>query len=311
MRKYLQNDPVYYLLLMLRAGLFCLSASILTTILLERQNEAGFPGELPMIIFWSIPFAISIALAALVLGLFISPLSRIASYPLAILVGMAGGYLWERTVYLLFVNPMFGSFSIPVFFTWVAGGIAGLVSIAGLGSRAGKGNNIFEIFLAIFFVVLIGMESNDLVEMIYQSRQVNIVWIKWAPSPGGLILGPHVQDELTVDELVRIKAMKLKGFLEWKETSNLEKGPISRMVIILQQPVMKPVELKLPKESSVIYVQQLDGSFVMLPQEAPLLRRTLRIGPDPNFPGVTSGYLKIPQGTHIFGAMDWGKDPTP
>ena len=264
-----------------------------------------------MILFWSVLFAISIALAALVLGLFVSQMSRIASYPLAILAGMVCGYLWERTIYFLFVNPMFGSFSIPVFFTWVAGGIAGFVSIAGLGSRTGKGNNIFEIFLAISFVILIGMKSNNLVEMIYQARQVNTVWIKWDSSPGDLILGPHLQDELTADELATIKAMRLNGLLEWKLTSNLEKGPISRMVIILQQPVTKSVDLKLPKESPVIYIQQIDGSFVMLPQEAPLLMRSLRIGPDPNFPGVTSGFLKVPQGTHIFGAIDWGKDPTP
>jgi hypothetical protein len=304
----LEKWSVDYLPPMLRAGLFCLGASTLAAFFLEKQYGGGFPGELVMIVFWSIPFASTLALAVLVIGLVFSPFPRSLSYGLATLLGVVAGYFWERGVYTIFINPFFGVFSVPVFFAWAAGGIAGMVAVAGWRSRAGKGNLILEVLLAVLLTMLIGLGSKSLVGEIYQARHVNIVWIKWEPGPGELVLGRRVDEQLTSGELESIRAEGLGGHLEWKVTANQGDGLVSRMVIILQQPVLNPVELMVPEEQAVIYIQQSDGSFVMRPSDAPLLSRSLRLAPNSVMPEVTTGYLTIPQGTTTMGGINWSRE---
>jgi hypothetical protein len=215
MTKYFVNEPMNYLKLMLRVWVFCLGASMITAVLLSNQFRSSFPGELFMIFFWSVLFAFGLAFILPVAPILFSRLPIILSYVLAILLGIFAGYVYDLSIHLLFINPMFGDFSIPVFFNWVAGGIAGLVSVAGLGSREGKGHLLFEFFVSLIFVVLIGWGSKPFVDNIFETRSVHISWIKWVPGSEELVLDPFIPKQLTTNELNMIKSAGLKGQLEW------------------------------------------------------------------------------------------------
>jgi hypothetical protein len=79
----------------------------------------------------------------------------------------------------------------------------------------------------------------------------------------------------------------------------------------MQQPVEKPIELGLPAESSVLYIQTPDETFEMIPADASMLKRTIQIGPDPTFPYITSGFVRLPRSTSIFTGINWGEGPSP
>lgn len=300
-----------YLLAMLRALVFCLCASGLVAALLIASPSPNTPGELGLVLFWTVPFAIGLALASPAAMALFSRFPRFFSYGLAMVLGVVAGFLWGSCVFSVFINPyLFGTFSIPIGFVWGVGGISGLVAIAGIGSRAKRGNLLIEIAVVGAICLAVGLGSDSFVIWLLGEREVDMVWIKWRPGSEALVLDSRLQNYLTEDEQARLLAMNLGGRLEWQRTALRGRGPSSRMVIVMQHQLDEPVELPLPAERGVIYIQEQEG-WRMDPSDAPTVRKTLRLEIDPGFPNTTLAVLKEPGGTSGFTAMSWGGPPPP
>ncbi len=234
-----------------------------------------------------------------VVRLLFSRLPPPVTYLLAIPLGIFGAYLWERTVYLFFINPFYGTFSIPVFFVWLAGGVSSMIAIAGLGSRRQRAVLWLEVVLVGAVALGIGVGSDDIVNWAFEARQIQIVWVRWHRGTQPLELDRRLPKHLTAEEVQRLRRLGLTGHLEWRATVREGQGPPSRVVIVAHRMIEGEVELRLPAEESVIYIQQEDGTWQMEPPDAPLLRRTITLGPIPVFPTTISAFIKVPGGTVI------------
>ena len=82
------------------------------------------------------------------------------------------------------------------------------------------------------------------------------------------------------------------------------------MVIVMQQQIEEPVELPIPADQPVIYIQQKDGSWLRDPPNASVLAKNLRLEINPNRPNITMAALAVPGAITRFGAIDWS-DPHP
>jgi len=153
--------------------------------------------------------------------------------------------------------------------------------------------------------------ADALAMAVYQERTVQTVWVRWYPGNQALRLDSHLVEELTTEERERLTELGITGYLDWRLSSTLERGPFSRIIIIMQRPISDPVELALPEREPVIYVQQPDGTWIVDPPGAAMLEKTIRLAQDPDRPQATAAFLKVPGGTVIFGGIDWSADPPP
>jgi hypothetical protein len=73
-------------------------------------------------------------------------------------------------------------------------------------------------------------------------------------------------------------------------------GKKSHVTLIIQRPVTRPVELREPDATSVVYVQQADG-WKMFPHNAHTLERTIRLEPLSDVPDQTDLTVELADGS--------------
>ncbi len=294
-------------MVLLRAGLFSLGASVLVGALLIARSRVNATGDVIPFLFWTVLFALGIVVVSIPATRLFSRLpTRLLSYPLAIVLGTFVSFAFGVVASLFWI---FGGFSFPVGFAWMAGGISGLVAVAGVGSRAQKGNLLLESVLAGLVCFGLAFNSDAFIVRLFDERQIDIVWVKWKPGPEQLVLDKRLMDYLTDEEQTHLLTMNLGGHLIWKGTGGEgQRGPKSRMVIVMQQQLKEPIKLLLP-ERWVIYVQEQNG-WRKEPPGAPTVRKTLGLEIDTNSPQVTRFVWEYPGGISHFGGFDWSEsDP--
>src|SRR5439155_11253106 len=125
---------------------------------------------------WAMLFALVVRLTALLEALLFAALSRFWSYLLSIGLGLAVGFIWGWGVALILFP--FSTFSFPVGFAWIAGGISGMFAAAGLSSRARKGYLPIEVLLTGVVCLGLAFGGNALVIRALDERQVELVFVK-------------------------------------------------------------------------------------------------------------------------------------
>jgi hypothetical protein len=300
---------------MLKAGFFCLGTSGLTGVVMTASIKPYTPGNILPFTFWTLFLALGMALISPALTRLFSRLPLLLSYGFAIILGGTIGFIFTLCLYSTIINPYFGTFSIPVIFAWVLGGISGLITVAGMSSRSRKGSTYVEAVVVIVLCLIVGFMSNKLVLQITGERQVDTLWIRWFPSENTLILDPNLSKFLPQTELTRLQNLHLKGYLQWFmgkiDTFDQNRVSTSHMIVIMQKQIMNPVELPLPADEDVvlIYIQDKD-EWRMDPPDAALLEQSLRLEVNPNRTSQVIAVIKVTGGTDRFGAIDWSF-PTP
>ena len=295
----------------MRSAIFSFgSAGLAAAIMLARPAPSP-PGELRMVVFWTVPLALFVGAGAAVAPRRCLRLAGYLRYALAALVGAACGILWGIIVFSIFLSPYFGTFSIPVGPVWVVAGISGSLPAAAGGPSRSLRSFLVAAIIASLASVAVGLGADALAMAVYQERTVQTVWVRWYPGNQALRLDSHLVEELTIEERERLTELGITGYLDWRLSSTLERGPFSRIIIIMQRPISEPVELALPEREPVIYVQQPDGTWIVDPPGAAMLEKTIRLAQDPDRPQATAAFLKVPGGTVIFGGIDWSADPPP
>ena len=87
--------------------------------------------------------------------------------------------------------------------------------------------------------------------------------------------------KLTVADLSTLEALGLRGKLKLNGGGSCGEEPFtSRTLIVAQRPIKQPVDLPQPNNCEVIYYQ-VDDEWRKFPAEAPVLKKRLRLTPDP------------------------------
>jgi hypothetical protein len=305
----------YIIQIMLRAGLFSLGASVLTAFLMMATIKPFAPGDILPCTFWALVLALGMALISPASARLFSRLPLLINYGLAIVMGGIIGFVFSLCLYSTFFNPYFGTFSIPVMFAWILGGASGLITVAGTNSKNGKGNKLIETVVVVVLCLVVGLMSDKFILRLDNERKADIVWIRWFPDKNAVVLDPNLFLYIPQEELARLQDLDLIGHLQWfkgkLETIGGDKAPISHMIIIMQEQIMDPIELRLPADDDVVLIYIQDkNEWRMDPPDAALLEQSLRLEVNPDRPSQVIATIKVPGGTDRFGAIDWAF-PTP
>lgn len=294
---FLQDRWLLLLIVPIRAALFCTAASgiIVVAALIIRQGW-GTNDVLPFLI-WTALFTIGVAGIAFVCVVPFAFLPRVVSYPIAFVLGAIGGVLWSGVV-LLLLGPWFMTFTLPVTPTWMAGGTSGLVAIAGLASRDKKGNLIIELLYLIFVSVLVSSFVASPPNL-QKEREVELIRAKWQPSSDPLSF-TGLTEEFRRDEVDFLKTLDLTGRIRIF-ASSLEGAEVGRkrqrvrVVIVMYRPIDEPVDLFIPAEGSLMYVQTEQG-WKTYPANVSTLPQALHLIVSEDDPEKTEYWMEVPGG---------------
>jgi hypothetical protein len=190
----------------LRAAVFCFMASGLVAIMTITLNSGFGAGDIGPFLFWTAPFVAGVAISSLVLVRLFSRLSHFASYLVAIFLGSISGILWFAALVTWFLNPWLGFFNFPVLACWMAGGASGMLSVAGIRSRARKGNTVIELALLVTLSSLFAFGTEPFIAWSTGDRQITFIFVRWQPDSGSMILANSF-NALNEDEVAQLDTL--------------------------------------------------------------------------------------------------------
>jgi len=110
---------------------------------------------------------------------------------------------------------------------------------------------------------------------------------------------------LSPEEVQRIKDTGITGAIStYAANSRFGNGKKSDVTLIMQMPVMEPVELKEPDATSVVYIQY-GRDWKRFPPDARTLERTIRIEPMAFAPNQTSVMVELANGARQGFGVTW------
>ena len=121
-------------------------------------------------------------------------------------------------------------------------------------------------------------------EEYYCKEKMEQIFVRWIPGAKDLSVKKFLDLNLKDEEIALLKEAGITGGLEIRGSSGWGREcKASRAVFIMKKLIESPIELQLPNETTIIYVQGDDG-LKKIPGDAPTLDRTIRFRPDPDNP---------------------------
>jgi hypothetical protein len=142
-------------------------------------------------------------------------------------------------------------------------------------------------------------------------RDVTMISAVWQPGEAPLSLVDDLDLLTDAEEAMLLSDMSLGGEIDVFRYFSTGRGTGSRIVLILQRPVEEPVRLPIPRDGSVIYIQEatgwksIPGSTTTL-DDRHILVETVQEG------GLltTKAKLVLPRGgTELMGGVGWTPEP--
>jgi hypothetical protein len=142
-------------------------------------------------------------------------------------------------------------------------------------------------------------------------RDVTMVSAVWRPSKEPLSLVDDLDLLTDAEEAMLLSDMSLAGEIDVFRYFSTGQGTGSRIVLILQKPVEEPIRLAIPRDGSVIYIQEatgwksIPGSVATL-DDLYILVETIQEGQLV----TTEAKLVLPRGgTELMGGVGWTPEP--
>lgn len=107
-------------------GLLGSAVAVLLCIVYVAANDWFGSGDIRSYALWSAPFSVLLASVALLTRDWLQQLSRTRRYALAALLGLASGVVWTFAV-ALSMGPWVGTFSFPILYLWMLGGLSAML----------------------------------------------------------------------------------------------------------------------------------------------------------------------------------------
>ncbi len=281
---------------MIRIPLVCLIASGVVAGLLIVLNRGFGIGDLWAFMFWSILFAVLVGLVSTALARFPKGQRTWVRYVIAGVSGAVLGWGWTLLV-ALFLGPWFAAFSFPVLACWVAGGSSGMVAGIKKTTKPNKSITLIQATI-ISAICLSSLGIEPLLVAFSKGQSVEVIGLKWEPGPEPL----SVQDGVSDRDLSQLKSIGLSGRLREYGSGTFGRGKPSRVLILMQHQLDKPVDLPEPDGVEVIYIQE-EHSWKMYPADAPILSRVIRLWPDESNPQATRYWVELADGARQGGTI--------
>lgn len=242
------------------------------------RNQGFGEGGLSAIWFWTVPYCICLGILAVWLTWSIAIESTVKRYALLGGAGIASAIIYSYLVMFL-MGPWFGAFSVPVGWVWMTSGCAGMVA-SNYRNGETRMTRIFTNLVLAGCVVIFGYitVNTEIIASIVRNKPVKFVWVKWQRNGESISVDKEKALQLTDAEVQLLASNRLTGKLEVVGTNGESE---LRMVVIAEKQIDSPVELALPKESSIIYVQK-DAGWIVLPQGNPTSNEKILLEPKDN-----------------------------
>jgi len=142
-------------------------------------------------------------------------------------------------------------------------------------------------------------------------HDVTMLSAVWEPNSGPLTVIDDLEVLTNEEESLFQDAENLSGKIDIFRYSSTGRGTGSRIILVLQKPVDDPVRLAIPKDESVIYIQEDDG-WRSIPSSFPTLN-DLHILVETIKKGelyTTEAKIVLPRGgTELIGGVGWTPEP--
>jgi hypothetical protein len=129
----------------------------------------------------------------------------------------------------------------------------------------------------------------------------------WKPSPSPLTIREPENATPSKIDIQRIRDAKITGTISLFNINRFGSGTRSSVVLIMQRPVARRVELPEPDAANVVYVQEAAG-WKMFPAGAHILQRKIRIDPIPGLARESSLSVELADGSGEGFGVWWPKE---
>lgn len=142
-------------------------------------------------------------------------------------------------------------------------------------------------------------------------HDVTMLSAVWEPNSGPLSVIDDLEVLTDEEESLFQKVENLGGIVDILAYSSTGRGAGSRIILVLQKPVDEPVRLSVPKDTSVIYIQEENG-WKSIPSSLPTLDDIYILVENVQDGELhwTSAVLVLPRGgTELIGGVGWTPEP--
>lgn len=129
----------------------------------------------------------------------------------------------------------------------------------------------------------------------------------WKPSSSVLTIREPRNRTPSEADIRQIRTAKITGTVSLFNINRFGSGTASSVVLIMQRPVARRVELPEPDATDVVYVQEAAG-WKMFPAGAHTLQRKIRIEPIPGLPNESSLSVELADGSGAGFGVWWPRD---
>jgi len=281
-----------------------LAATVAAGVALIWNGLFGLSDLFPFL-FLTGGFMIGLAALALICLRLFARLPVFWSYGTAIVLGGAAG-LSSATLVFRLLGPWALAFSIPVQLCWTLGGASGLLAAAQAVQNPQAsflpGEAIRLLAVSLLTLLLLSLSTI----FVSDARTVTLVWGRWSSGPGPLSFNDFTDLVLTSEEKESLSSLGLTGQLIFSGSGTHGRGRKVRLILIMDGPLDKPVDLAIPSEGAVIYVQG-QGQWAMYPPEASTIEKTIHLYSPKDKPLTTMYSIAVPGGTSSSGLYDWSE----
>jgi len=258
-------------------------ATSLATVALSGLLAAGLQGwfgvsDLGFLITWFVPVSLMAAsLAAFGFGR-VSRWPLLVRYVVGIGLGLALGFLWTLCVARL-LGPWWGAVSLPALMCWMAGAASGVAGGLVLGPGSSAGSRVASI-AGLFAIAGAGvLLSAPLATHLSRDQTLTVSFLRWTPGSEPLTIETERADALSSAEMSLIRAAQPTGRLlvMWGGSTH-GRGPAASALILLKEPIAKPVRLRQPDRATALYLQDAHG-FTVYPAGTRTLDREITLSP--------------------------------
>ncbi len=230
-------------------------------------------------IFWTVPAAVLIAGASLGVSRLTRRWRPVPACSVLMIGGGLLGLLWTLWVTRL-LGPWVGGFAVPILLCWIAAGASAGSAVwflrNGTPVQATLGIVTVSAVLsmAVFLIPVVAKRTaND--------QQIVTFFFRYVPGKGDVTIEEQPsswthEEDLTDEEKAILAKRYPAGRLVLEARHSDGSGPQSRMIIVVEKPVDRGIQLARPDHATVFYFQAA-SRFDRFPRDVPLLDRSIAL----------------------------------
>lgn len=242
---------------------------------------AGFEDQ-EAFVFWTLIAASIAGLLATKLKNTNKSLRKLIVYLLSAFFGFIYGLVFSYGV-AFFLGPWIGAFGMPILLCWTAAGLSTFVAARLINDFPLKKSTPLILLTAVLASISV-FSIPAIVRRVNNEQEVKIFVFRYTPGKREIVI---VEDDplsyshdqrLSLTEHEVLKNRYQTGRLNLESQSVYGKGPESKVILVLSEPLTNEVSLRQPNQSTVFYFQN-GNDFEAHSNTSPLLERRIVLGP--------------------------------